>query len=148
MVFSLIFAAGALWALAVLIDYLNKPKASDVLADIHAQWDVIAAQREADLQASEPERMAAIDAWLDAVGEEHRNEVQARYKSLKKAKARNAAKAASKTTTDYSKDVTAALVSMGWPRADCKTLAENAVTTLGPTASIEELTIYALTHKP
>ena len=144
MVFSLIFAAGALYALAVLIDHFSQKATAKDFASSFRTQEAARLQAIHDW-ANDPETLRATSRAVQAgLREEHDEAVAARYKSLKKAAKRSTASAVSTPV----RDVTSALVSMGWPRADCKTLAENAVTTLGPTASIEELTIYALTHKP
>ena len=133
MVAALILAVGLLACIGVVLEYINRQRPEDT----ETMEAILEAERRATYKEFLPKLVALNEQYIRDVVAENRAERE-RQETMR----------LEKEGAESIRDVTAALVSMGWPMADCVALAKSAVKALGPKASIEELTIYALSHTP
>jgi hypothetical protein len=157
MVAALILAVGLLACLAVVFNFMDGGGQSteDILREMDAWRDeheeawrqeyagYVLAQVTSDA-------LANMSKGRDKLLAAHAAEEAAREKASVAARKATAAREREKEETygPAIKDVTSALVGMGWPASESKPLAQGAVKALGPDASLEDLTIYALSHTP
>lgn len=152
MVVAVILAAGLLWCIALVLEHINRPSQDQILMETRAYDEALRADLEA--WARGPEGQAILDtAIAHSVEREQAREREKKAKRLaiamekKRVEAERKRAEADKSSAGIVADVTDALAAWGWPRSRCRELARNAVRALGPKESIENLTVYALTHK-